>query len=375
MAKTRSITQRTQKVLSNSSEVVELRKKNQELKEEITKLEQGGSLRLDRSLIRPAKQVRKTITKEAIKKRANSLLENGQANPLILVPIHDDSNHSWELEDGELTWRASGLLVEKGHLEWQFLDCKKSTQSLEHDAHKRSFLHHRHKEGLNALDDTEALLHEISKVIDWGLVEFEEEPQTIDGINQFIKKAIGKLAEKWRDPSFVSIYQSLLEAAHEQRQEQISTLELDYLTEIVLLQFQLWDEPNPNAFYANKLPLVFLPVELKRAIRDTSSPIGCSHALAISRVEERYHQDLIEQCRANNWSIKELRAAIKDLAPSTTVTKKKKKLKVTFREQKSFLKKITQASIDQTKLEQAKILAAKYQELAKSYQARVDSFK
>ena len=195
MSKTRSIAQRTQKVLSNSSEVVDLRKKNQELQKEIAKFEQDGSLRLDRSQIRPSKQVRKTITKEAVSKRANSLLENGQANPLILVPLSNDPDYSWELEDGELTWRASGLLVQEGHLEWQFLDGKKSTQSLEHDAHKRSFLHHRHKEGLNALDDTEALLYEVSKVIDWSLVEIVEKSETEEEINQLIKKAICKLAE------------------------------------------------------------------------------------------------------------------------------------------------------------------------------------
>lgn len=374
MSKTRSIAQRTQKVLSNSSEVVDLRKKNQELQKEIAKFEQDGSLRLDRSQIRPSKQVRKTITKEAVSKRANSLLENGQANPLILVPLSNDPDYSWELEDGELTWRASGLLVQEGHLEWQFLDGKKSTQSLEHDAHKRSFLHHRHKEGLNALDDTEALLYEVSKVIDWSLVEIVEKSETEEEINQLIKKAICKLAEKWREPTFVSFYQELLEVSQEKRQEKIRSLELDYLTQTVLLQFQLWDEPNPNAFYANKLPLVFLSAELKKAIRDSSNPIGCSHALAISRVDKRYHQDLIEQCRANNWSLKELRAVIKESTITSSIPKKKKKQKISFREQKSFLNKITQSSIDQVKLEQAKTLAVKYQELAQLYQARVDSF-
>ena len=264
------------------------------------------------------------------------------------------------------------MLTEQGHLEWQFLECKKSTQSLERDAHTRSFLHHRHQERLNALDDTEALLYEIAKSINWGVGEIPPQPKSESAVNQLIKKSIGKLADKWRNPSFVSCYQGLLEVAQDSRQAKIQQLELDQFSQSVLLQFLLWDEPNPNAFYANKLPLVFLPTKLKKAIRNSDKPLGCSHALAISRTESQYHQDLIEQCTANNWSLKELKEAIKTLPTksNTSKAKPKKTQKISFREQKTFLGKITQDAIAKVKPEQAQTLAVKYQELADLYKAR-----
>ena len=106
MPKNNSIVARAKKKISASHEVVELRTKTAQLEEKLAQEKSEGTFKFDRSLARPSKQVRQTITTKAVKEKARSLREEGQANPILLIPLKDDPNYDYEIEVGELTWRG-----------------------------------------------------------------------------------------------------------------------------------------------------------------------------------------------------------------------------------------------------------------------------
>ena len=371
MPKNNSIVARAKKKIAASHEVVELRTKTAQLEEKLSQEKSEGTFKFDRSLARPSKQVRQTITTKAVKEKARSLREEGQANPILLIPLKDDPLYDYEIEDGELTWRGSGLLVEEGHLEWSFLEGKLSSLSPDEDAHTKSFLHHRHQKSLNPLDDVEALFKEITKVINWEGIEAASTPEKI---NLEIKRLIGSVVTyQKKNEDFTTLYESLLEKTKTEGQELLQNIQLEDNAKIVVLQLARWLERNIHSLYAHKVPLVFLSPLLKSAIRDPENPLSVGHVTAISRVEDiSSRKDLIEQCKANNWSLKDLKAVIKDIPsnPNKTHPKTKSKAKITFREQKSFLGRINQDSIKNIKPEQARILAKQYRDLAELFETK-----
>ena len=58
--------------------------------------------------IQPSKQCRQTFSETVIQKRRRSLQE-GQLDPLVLIPIADSvgQEKQYQIEDGEVTWRAA----------------------------------------------------------------------------------------------------------------------------------------------------------------------------------------------------------------------------------------------------------------------------
>ena len=126
----------------------------------------------------------------------------------------------------------------------------------------------------------------------------------------------------------------------------------------LILQLARFTVRNPQTFYKNNLPLVFLSEQIKVAIRHSTTPLSAKHALALSRVkDEQTQQDLIKQAQANEWSLKELREAISEIQPS-----QKKQQKVnTFKQQKSVVQTLNQTlnkpSIQKLTSKQAEQLA------------------
>ena len=105
--------------------------KIQELKQKIKELEATsekaqtltGKFLVLIANIEPSKQCRQTFGENVIQKRMRSLRQEGQLDPLVLVPL-TDSDHSdnkekqYQIEDGEVTWRAAKKLVEEGESTW-----------------------------------------------------------------------------------------------------------------------------------------------------------------------------------------------------------------------------------------------------------------
>ena len=141
--------------------------KEQALKNVRQSLEaEGGKYKIAIKDIKPSQQCRQTFTESAIFKRSQSLLSEGQLDPIILVPLAQEAN-KYQLEDGELRWRAANYLVEQGHSEWEYLDAVIAPISpSDEEIHRRSLIHHLHSEELNPLDRLEAITREIYWQID-----------------------------------------------------------------------------------------------------------------------------------------------------------------------------------------------------------------
>ena len=298
------ISQRTQSGIANSQVIANLQKENLDLQ---SQLANQKSFQFKITSVCPSIQVRQTFLLSEIKERARSLKEEGQGKPVVLIPTQD-SEYEAAIEDGELTWRAAKLLVSQGLSKWEMLQGVWSSLSKEEDAYTKSLVHHRHKVNLNPLDETEGIVKAISKTIPWS----EEEKQ--EDFSLLLKPIISSIAASYeRDSTFAELYKSLLTKTVIEGQEILNSIEdIDDRKKTTILQLCRWLVHNPKAFQTNKLPLIFLNSKLKEAVRHPEYPISCNHAIALSRVKDEQKQiDLIEQCQANSWSLKELRNAIK----------------------------------------------------------------
>ena len=266
---------------------------------------------------RPSIQARQTFITEEIARRGLSLLQEGQAKAVILLPLEGDSNHEAEIEDGELTWRAAQWLVEQGHKQWQDLRCSWSKLTSGDDSHTNSMIHHTSQIVLNPLDKAEGLMVEIAKAITW------EEDEVEGDQNAILKPIIGSIATQYqRKPEFTALYDSL---SLKTKAEALTILEewpdLSLRHKTVITQLIRFAVNNPGTFYKNGMQLVFLNDQLKAAIRHSVNPLSVKHVLSLNRVKDtQIQQDLIEQAQANHWSIKELNSAIAEALPSKTKT-------------------------------------------------------
>ena len=343
--------------MSDSQASAQLEQENERLKQQLAS-SLNGEFYLDITRFRPSIQVRQTFLEQEIKERAKSLLEEGQATAIILLPLDDNPDYEAEIEDGELTWRAAKWLTKQNYSQWQQLKCCWSTLKSEEDAHTKSVIHHRHKVDLNPLDEAEGLMLEIAKTISWS-----EQEKTEDK-NFLLKPILGSISTKYqRKPAFTSLYDSLLTKTKEESFAVLNKYSEDFCLDerqiIVIIQLARFTIRNPQSFYKHSVPLVFLAQQLKDSIRHSTTPLSSNHAIHLSRVKDKQQQkDLIEQAQANQWSIRELKAAISKIQPpkakSTTVN--------SFNVQKSAVQALNKAlntpSMNHLTVKQAKQLAS-----------------
>ena len=298
---------------NSTGETVEGKQRLSELGAEL-EVERGTFL-VDISNIQPSAQCRKTILPIHIEKRCQTLLENGQRKSLILIPLKEPGKY--EIEDGELTWRAAQSLVGKGNKTWQQLKAVVTTRASRDDANKRSLIHHRHAEHLNNLDYAEGILLELKKEV--AIQLSDPEIKQANGVpdlalkNRF-KKIIGSLKNKLtRNPEFKQLYEELKSKSSINR---ILVLEkVSYLNKTekeVLDFFYRWQEDNISTFYKSVLPLAFMSDYLKKAVRTRG--LSCTLALMLDKVKERtIVQKLTKEAIKNNWSKSDLKAELHKL--------------------------------------------------------------
>lgn len=325
-----NIKERTKQSFQQADKSNVLTKQNIELKQKITELEaallhsknnssidrekilnelrvelekEQGTFQVNVYNIRPSNQCRKTILPLHIEKRAQSLLEHGQMESLILIPLAEE--RQYEIEDGEITWHAARLLVERGNEKWQLLKAVATTRPIEDDANKRSLIHHRHAENLNNLDYAEAILKELKK--DIPLLLSDQEIQKADGsqelaYNHRYKKIIGSIANKLlRIEEFRPLYEEL--KLKPQFDRLLAFREITYLdtTEKQVLEFfYRWQEDNINTFYRTVLPTVFISDYLKKAIRHKG--LSCTLALILDKIQDsKQQQELTKNTIKYGW--------------------------------------------------------------------------
>lgn len=313
----------------------------------------SGEKKIAIARMRPSKQARQTFSKSAIYKRAESLKRLGQLNPIILVPSKDKPDY-FDIEDGELRWRAANLIVENEALEtWKCLRAVIVPPPVdERELHKRSLIHHLHQEDLNALDRIEAIISQIYQEVEIEIsfeeIEAAQSNRFIAGKTK-IKKIIRNLDYLLKNnPTIKNKVENLLLANVNEQRETLEQLDFSTVqVKVLLILLEL--QQNICSLAANDLPMLSLPDDLKEAIRLKELP--CPHARAISKIsstkfalsEERAVKLRLEAVTfvvENNLSLKNTRNFIDRLLQENNLGSKIKSRKFKVKELNKAIEKV-----------------------------------
>jgi ParB family chromosome partitioning protein len=259
-------TDQEQKIMELQAEVERLRAlQSPELETEISKLReqlqtQVGDIAIDINLIEPnPNQPRQTITQESIQTKARLLKKHGQITPIILVPDH---HGRYMLLDGQLRWEGAKVLG------WETIRALIVPEP--EDLDQSSLLTFLGFEDLNPLDKAEAIFKEITKAT--GL--------ELDEITTSLAAVIKRIERNHQ----VKELTKLLAASSEEQQEGLEVLGIigeEQALFLVFLEFGL----NPASVKSNLLPMLSLPEDLKKAIREQG--LKGAHALALATLSSK----------------------------------------------------------------------------------------
>lgn len=310
-----------------------------------TQLEQrNGKVLVPIKNITPSDQCRQTFTEAIVKKRVESLKREGQLDSLILIPIPDKAD-CYQLEDGEVTWRAAKYLVEAGEEKWKNLEAVISPLvGDEREIHRRTLLHHLHSEGLNSLDRAESLMRELN----WNL-NLELYDDEIKAGQSSSQAAIAKLIKILRNLDYQfrknetadRTLKSVEQATREEQQQALEKLELDSLqieVILVLLDFQV----ELHSFVANDLAMISLTEDLKQAVRERNLP--CHQAKALGKLTAKklgkeepaaysIRTQAVERVLEKSLSVRDTRRLVAEILEEQVTQKTKSKEKSTERYQ------------------------------------------
>ncbi|PAX60531.1 ParB/RepB/Spo0J family partition protein [Brunnivagina elsteri] len=237
-----------------------------ELEAEIEKLRSqleatSGEVEIDVVLIDPnPNQPRQTITNASIQAKARSLKKYGQIAPVILV---QQENGRYTLLDGQLRWEGAKVLG------WEKL--RAVVVPAPQDLDQSSLLTFLGFEDLNPLDKAEAIIKEITKITGF---EVEE-------ISTILATVLKRIE---RDGKIKELTKLVTVSAEEQKNGleafSVTNNEQDIL--LTLLELGL----NPASVKANLMPMLFLPQDLKDAIR---IGLACPEELNSNHSLREYH--------------------------------------------------------------------------------------
>lgn len=258
--------------------------------------ESGGVIKVNYKDIKPnLKQPRRTFASGSIHSMAVSIKEEGQQQPIILLPDN-------VLFDGERRWRAVSEYLQP---EIETLDAVMLQRELsEAELHSRALLTSLHREGLNDLDLAEGLTQQVK--FELG-VETEETTKAV-------RRAIARLNTKKLLPQLTE----LVTGARDEQSSRIKAFELDDIESeifLLLLRFQ----QNPASVDANVFPTLRFSGDLKQAIRQ--SGLGTNHARLLQQLNTRklgvseeealqIRQDAVAQVLESKLTITETRALV-----------------------------------------------------------------
>ena len=221
--------------------------------------EQSGEKDIEVSKIKAnPHQPRQTITNESIQTIARSLEKDGQITPLIVIP--QDENYL--LLDGQRRWEAAKILG------WQTL--RSVVAIMPDDLHRKALLTFIHHEDLNPLDKAEAILKEVADITRMGTEE--------------ILTVLATVLRRLERQKQTSQLTSLVTVTTEEQKAGLQSLGVNEAEEkllLVLLGLAL----NPTSVKANLMPMLALPNDLKKAIREQG--LKGAHALALSVLSAR----------------------------------------------------------------------------------------
>jgi ParB family transcriptional regulator, chromosome partitioning protein len=235
---------------------------NQTIEELREQLKASGIYKIHFDRVKPnLKQARQTFTPDSIHSMAVSIREEGQQEPIILLPGN-------LIFDGERRWRAVAEYLQP---EIATLDAVMLPKELsEEELHARTLLTSLHRENLNELDLAEGLIQQAKLVLK---IEQEE-------VVKALRRAIARLNAKKLLPRLTQ----LVSATREEQLEGIEDFDLDKTEQnvfLLLLRFQ----QNPASVDANVFPCLRLSLDLKTAIWKLG--LGANHARSLGQLNAR----------------------------------------------------------------------------------------
>jgi ParB family chromosome partitioning protein len=213
-----------------------------------------NKVRLDQ-ISRNLEQPRKSFSPESLKLMAQSLLDNGQQEPIIVTSKN-------LIFDGERRYRAA---IQLG---WDTLEAVIIPEPEE--LHKRVLIANLHREELNYLDIGEALIDEIRSTS--GL----EKEAIVRGLSSAMRR-INRNKQ-------LTVLSELVSADSKAQQEGVTSLGLSEAQELII-QTILSLRLHPRSVECGPFRAVELPNDLKTAIREQG--LGNNHALAIAKLNAK----------------------------------------------------------------------------------------
>lgn len=345
----------TKTAQQSTSKIQELKQKIKELEasDSTTKTSTGKFLVLI-DKIKPSKQCRQTFTESAIQKRMRSLSREGQLDPLVLVPlseIENDAERLYQIEDGEVTWRAAKRLVEQGDSSWKHLEAVLSSISERDTIHFRTLLHHLHSEGLNPLDRAESIITEINLQLQ---IETEAAIKLLRNIvyrssrDAMIAEAIALYSQEERSQKYL--------------EQQLEPAQVKLISLLDRLQVEI------GSFVNNDLGMLALAETLKTAIREKDLP--CHQAKLINKLnsknlsgdEEKISQirnEALEYVLTNKLSVAKTREYINQIIEEQGRKKSTAKVKQNFQQIKTELQNLPVSQLTKIQLNSLKSIMEK----------------
>ncbi|MCT7953019.1 ParB/RepB/Spo0J family partition protein [Ancylothrix sp. C2] len=240
-----------------ASQSPELEPQIEELRKEL--LAEEGELEIAVDAIDPnLYQPRQTITSESIQTIARSMEKDGQIAPIIVIT----QGERYLLWDGQRRWSAAKLLG------WKTLRAVKAL--MPEDLHRKALLTFIHHEDLNSLDKAEAIIKELTTSTGMGV---EEIPTTLSTVLRRLERS-GEANQ----------LSALVTATTEAQVQGIKSLGVNENEEKILLAL-LDLALNPASVKANLMPMLSLPKDLKKAIRERG--LKGAHALALTVISAK----------------------------------------------------------------------------------------
>jgi ParB family transcriptional regulator, chromosome partitioning protein len=326
------------KIVELQTEIEQLRSASApELEAEIEKLRSqleatSGEVDIDVVLIDPnPNQPRQTITNASIQAKARSLKKYGQIAPVILV---QQENGRYTLLDGQLRWEAAKVLG--------WLKLRAVVVPAPQDLDQSSLLTFLGFEDLNPLDKAEAIVKEITKITGF---EVEEISTTLATVLKRIE----------RDGKIKELTKLVTVSAEEQKNglEAFSVTENEQDILSILLELGL----NPASVKANLMPMLFLPQDLKDAIRigvDYSQDLNSSDSLREYHTLKGAHALALSVLSAKVLGIEDKVAAKERIKATDEVLKSN----LTVPETRTLINQIKAKYLTETKTESKEIKVA-----------------
>jgi ParB family transcriptional regulator, chromosome partitioning protein len=340
-------------VQQETNKIKELKQKIKELESISAQTEAStGKFWVLLDKIEPSKQCRQTFTESVIQKRMRSLEREGQLDPLVLISL-SETEKRYQIEDGEVTWRAAKRLVEQGQTKWESLEAVLSNIDDLDTIHFRTLLHHLHSEGLNPLDRAESIMAEINLQLE---IETEAAVKLLRNIfyrssrDNTIAEALANYSEE--------------ERYHEYLEQQLEPTQVKLISLLNRLQIEL------GSFVNNDLGMLALKDNLKTAIREKELP--CHQAKLINKLSsktlssneeeiEQITKEALEYVLDNKLSVDKTRKYINQIIEaqgkknSNSVAKAKKN----YQQLKTELQKLPVSRLTKTQLNSLKSIMEK----------------